>query len=258
MPLTQYDVNLAFLRVRVDIEAARPVIWRTDTPGADAAADKIDLGFVPDADYFVAGGGDYRQFTDDISSIAVRTFYTDTRASTSFTRTWRNIYNLWAGPRGADADGCTRDFGGQTNAVRAALDGVAIVHRAAFRDCASLTRGGGGSGTVEAPQSNVLQLLVHESSHFLFGLGDEYVGGGNSSISLPMNVLGSQGVCQSTSTSNGLPAAQCTQIGSTGTWRNDDGGNGMMAGSSLDGDFRTLSSRAVNNMVSACASGTCY
>lgn len=257
-PLTQYELSLAFFRVRVDIEAARPVIWRTDAPGPGQAADKIDLGFVPDADYFVAGGGNYRRFTDDISSIATQTFYTDTRASTNFTRAWRTIYNLWAGPGGADAEGCTRNFNQQTNMIRAALDGVAIVHRSEFRDCASLTRGGGGSGTVEAPQSNVLQLLVHESSHFLFGLGDEYDGGGNSAISLPKNVLGSQGACQSTSTTNGLPAAQCMQIGSTGTWRNGDSGIEMMNSASVDSEFRTLSLRAVNNMVAACISGTCY
>ena len=257
-PLTQYEINLGFIRIRADIEAARPVVWRTDAPGPTAAADKIDLGFVPDEDYFASGGGNYRQFTDDISSIATQTFYTDTRASTSFTRTWRNIYNLWAGPRGADGQGCSRSFGGTTNAIRAALDGTAIVHRNEFRDCASLTRGGGGSGTVEAPQSNVLQLLVHESAHFLFGLGDEYDGGGNSAISLPKNVLGSQSSCQSTSTANSLPAAQCVQIGSTGTWRNDDGGTSMMASSSVDSDFRTLSLRATSNMISACTSGSCY
>ena len=140
-PLTEYQLNLGIIRVQLDIEAARPVIWRTDAPGPAAAADKIDLGFVPDADYFAAGGGNYRQFSDDISSIATRTFYTDTRPSTNFTRTWRNIYNLWAGPRGADGEGCTRNFNQQTNAIRAALDGVAIVHRNAFRDCATLTRG---------------------------------------------------------------------------------------------------------------------
>ena len=257
-PLTQYEVRLLGLRINVDIEAARPVIWRSDTSGAGTIADKIDLGFVPDEDYFMTGGGNYRRFTDDISSIATQTFYTDTRASTSFTRFWRNIYNVWAGPRGADGEGCSRSFGGTTNAVRAALDGTAIVHRSEFRDCASLTRGGGGSGTVEAPQGNVLQLLVHESGHFLFGLGDEYDGGGNSSVSLPKNVFGSQSACQSASTANSLPAAQCVQIGSTGTWRNDDGGNSMMASSSVDSDFRTLSSRAMGNMVSACTSGTCY
>lgn len=257
-PLTEYQLNLGIIRVQLDIEAARPVIWRTDAPGPAAAADKIDLGFVPDADYFAAGGGNYRQFSDDISSIATRTFYTDTRPSTNFTRTWRNIYNLWAGPRGADGEGCTRNFNQQTNAIRAALDGVAIVHRNAFRDCATLTRGGGGAGTVESTQSNVLQLLVHESGHFLFGLGDEYSGGGNSAVSLPKNVLGSQSSCQSTSTANSLPSGQCVQIGTTGTWRNDDGQISMMASSSLDSDFRTLSLRAVSNMVSACSGGSCY
>jgi hypothetical protein len=252
-PLTQTTINLGFVTITQPWETARPVIWRTDAPSGNTdRGDKIDWGFVPDADM-----PNYRAFTDDMQPMVLALHYTDTNQFSTWTRTWKNVFNLWAGPTGADAEGCTRTFAAPASTVRAAFDGTAILHRNDFRDCASISLGG-GAGSSQTNLSDASWVLLHESGHFLFGLGDEYVGGGNSSISNPRNVVGSQASCQSASTSNSLPTGQCVQIGTTGTWRNDDGQATTMEDRVLTSDWRTLCSRALGNRINACVSGACY
>jgi hypothetical protein len=253
-PLTQATINFPpFGSFTVPWETARPVVWRTDAPSSTTPRDdKIDLGFVPDPDM-----PNYRGFTDDMQPLSLSLFYTDTNQFSVWTRTWKNLFNLWAGPNGADGDGCTRTFNAPASTVRGAFDGTAILHRNAFRDCASLSLGG-GAGTVQTNLADASWVLLHEAGHFLFGLGDEYVGGGNSSISDPRNVHGSEAACQSNSTARGQPSSQCVQIGMTGTWRNDDGVATTMEDRTLASDFRTLSGNAMSNRVSACVGGACY
>jgi hypothetical protein len=254
-PVTQASI----FGIPVPFETARPVIWRTGAPASGAnRSGTIDVGFVPNDDY-----ANYRQFTDDLQPLALEVFHNGTTQTTQFTRTVRNIFNLWAGPTGASAGRpnddapCFRNINAPASTVRAAFDGTTIMHRNAFRDCANISMGG-GSGTIQTTLSDAGYVFVHEAGHFLFGLGDEYVGGGNSSVSSPRNVLNSQSACQTESSANSLPTGQCVQIGTTGRWRNDDGQLSIMEDRSNDSDWRTLSSRAVGNMLSACASGNCY
>lgn len=252
-PLTQVQINAGFVSIPINWETARPVIWRTDAPSSTTdRGDKIDLGFVPDPDM-----PNYRAFTDDMQALVLPLLYTDTNQFSVWTRTWKNLFNVWAGPAGADGEGCTRTFNVPASTVRGAFDGTAILHRNAFRDCASISLGG-GSGTTQTNLADAPWVLLHEAGHFLFGLGDEYFGGGNSSISKPMNVYGTEATCQSNSTTNSLPSSQCVQIGTSGTWRNDDGVATTMEDRVLTSDFQTLSGRAMSNQVSACVSGACY
>jgi hypothetical protein len=249
-PLTAVSIFPGFT---IPWETARPVIWRTDAPSSGAErGDKIDLGFVPDADM-----PNYRAFTDDLQAVALPLFYTDTNQFSVWPRTWKNLFNLWAGPTGADGEGCTRTFTTPASTVMTVFDGTAILHRNDFRDCASISLGG-GSGTTQTNLDDAPWVLLHESGHFLFGMGDEYVGGGNFSISNPKNVMTSQGICQSTSTTNSLPTSQCVQIGTSGTWRNDDGIATTMEERVLNSDFQTLSGKAMANKVIDCINGACY
>jgi hypothetical protein len=199
----------------------------------------------------------YRAFTDDLQLVVLPVFYTDTNTYSTWTRTWKNLFNLWAGPTGGDGQGCTRTFAEPAATVRAAFDGTAILHRNAFRDCASISLGG-GAGTAQTNLSDASWVLLHESGHFLFGLGDEYVGGGNASVSTPKNVEASKAACEATSTTYGVPTAQCVQIGTSGTWRNDDGQSTTMEDRTLASDWRTLSAKALGTHVSRCTSGACY
>ena len=252
-PLTEARVRFGSFDFLIPFETARPVVWRTDAPAPGTSrADKIDFGFMPDADM-----PNYRAFTDDMQPMLLQLHYTDTNAFSTWTRVWKNLFNLWAGPVGADGQGCTRTFNSTASNIHAVFDGTAILHRSDFRDCASISLGG-GSGTAQTNLDDATWVLLHESGHFLFGLGDEYDGGGNSSISAPRNVYGDKATCESNSTANSLPATQCAQIGTTGTWRNDDGQATTMDDRQLDSDWRTLSGRAMSNKVSACSGGSCY
>jgi len=255
-PVTSARISIPFVTVTVPWETARPVIWRTASPSRnDPRGDRIDWGFVPDSDM-----PNYRTFTDDLQPMVTRLFLTDTNQFSQWTRAFKNIYNIWAGPVGADGEGCTRTFTTPASTVMAAFDGTAILHRNDFRDCASISLGG-GSGTSQTNTgdlSDAVWVLNHESGHFLYGLGDEYVGGGNSSISSPKNVFSSQSACQSASTANSLPSGQCVQIGATGTWRNDDGQLTTMEERQLGSDWRTLSGRAMGTRLNACTGGACY
>ena len=252
-PLTQVQIDLGFVNFSMPWETARPVVWRTDAPTSTVdRGGKIDLGFLPDPDM-----PNYRAFTDDLRSLARPLFYTDANQFSVWTRTWKNLFNLWAGPAGADGEGCARTFAAPASTVRGAFDGTAILHRNAFRDCASISRGG-GAGTTQTTLTDATWVLLHEAGHFLFGLGDEYDGGGNFSISNPLNVYSTEAACQSSSTANSLPSSQCAQIGATGTWRNDDGAATTMEDRVLTSDFRTLSGVALSNQVVACVNGACY
>ena len=59
--------------------------------------------------------------------------------------------------------------------------------------------------------------------------------------------MSSQAICQSTSTTNSLPTAQCAQIGATGTWRNDNAVATTMEDRTLSSDFQTLAGKVVAN-----------
>ena len=252
-PLTSADVRILGLRIPIAWETARPVVWRTDVPSNTTnRADKLDFGFVPDPDMPT-----YRAFTDDLQPLALTLFYNDTNEYSRWTRTWKNVFNLWAGPAGANGEGCTRTLNAPASTVMAAFDGTAILHRNDFRDCASINLGG-GAGTTQTNLGDAAWVLLHEAGHFMFGLGDEYVGGGNWSASMPRNVYDSESDCQSNSTANSLPSSACVQIGTSGTWRNDDGQSTTMEDRTLASDFRTLSGVAMNNLLSKCLSGSCF
>jgi len=251
-PLTVALFNTGQATIPWQWETARPVIWRTGTGAAADRNERIDLGFVPHATM-----PSYSAFTDDLHSVSLQVFYTDTNPFSSWTRAYKSYFNLWAGPAGADGTGCTRTFAAPASTVRAAFDGTAILHRNEFRDCASLSLGG-GAGTVQTTLTDAAYALVHESGHFLFGLGDEYVGGGNVAISTPKNVEPSKAACEATSTAFGVPAAQCVQIGNTGKWRNDDGQLTTMEDRNLASDWRTLSIKALATQISNCINGSCY
>lgn len=252
-PLAQAPLNLSFIRMTIPWETARPVIWRTDAPSSTTnRADRIDFGLMPDADM-----PNYRAFTDDLQPMILPLFHADANAYSTMTRAYRNVFNIWAGPAGADGEGCTRTFASPASTVRGAFDGTAILHRNDFRDCASISLGG-GAGTTQTNLDDAAWVLLHEAGHFLFGLGDEYVGGGNSAVSTPRNVLGSKANCESTSTSNSLPTSQCVQIGTSGTWRNDDSQDTTMEDRTLSSDWRTLSGRALGARFAECSNGACY
>ena len=251
-PLTQATVTVLGYNFTTPWETARPVWWHTDTPSGGGAADHVDVGFYPDADF----GTDYLAFTNALQTIAMGSFFSTTNTFSQNYTVFRANYNLWAGPFGADGEGCSRSFTGAASNVAGVTEGDAILHQNAFRDCASISLGGGG--TTEVGLGDAAWVFTHESGHFLHGLGDEYVGGGNASVSDPDNIYGSQSACQTAATTLSISTSFCAQIGMTGTWRMDDGNNTTMEDRALTSDWRTATGLALSRRMSKCSSGSCY
>lgn len=252
-PLTLAPIRLPFFTANIPWQTARPVWWHTDAPaGGQSPADKIDVGFFPDADF----AGNYQGFSDSIAPIVRGAFFNDTDAFARNYTTWKHLFNFWAGPEGADAQDCSRSFGGASATIAGVTDGDAILHRNAFRDCASIALG--GSGSTQTTLTDAAWTFTHESGHYLHGLGDEYVGGGNASVSDPDNIYASQATCQSNASALSINSGFCAQIGSTGKWRLDDGNDTTMEDRVPGSDWRTASGVAIGRRVSKCASGSCY
>lgn len=229
----------------------RPVFWNVSRPDTE----RIDIGFFPDADYM----GNYQTFSSDTDYIAYLAFFEPGKAYNQDYAFFRGTVNLWAAPFGADAAGivggvCWRSFGGLAMPAAAEMDGEAIVHREEFRDCASLAyRGSGSVYAIDNPGPT----FVHESGHFLHGQGDEYEGGGNAALPACRNVFPSQAECQADAPGHGTDPADCVQIGSTGTWRNDNGRPEIMATSNENSDWQDDSAVCMTRRFLSCAKGTC-
>jgi hypothetical protein len=235
---------------------ARPAYWHRQLDRSG----RIDLGVFPDSDY---GSGaavlidPYGRFAADLDTTLDGAFFNTTDIFANRYTGDRQFFNLWAGPFGANAEGCARTFTGGAQAVAAVMDGSAIFHRNAFRDCGSITAGGGGAGSVDMSASDSSWLLVHESGHFLFGLSDEYAGGGYIATMSCNNVYATQANCQSAAPAAGATTAQCSQIGTTGFWRIVTA-NETMSDRVLQSDFRDDAERCFSSRISACYNGSCY
>lgn len=233
---------------------ARPVYWhRKSTRGPF-----IELGLFPDSDYsagVAAPLNPYRQFTDHLDSILGDVFFNTTDPIARTYTGNRRLFNLWAGPFGANSEGCARTFTGDAQSVSAVMDGSAILHRNDFTDCGSISAGGAGS--VQATLSDPSYVLVHESGHFLFALSDEYAAGGHVTTMPCNNNYASQTACQAAAPAVGAATAQCQQMGTTGIWRIATADE-TMADRSLASDFRDDSAQCVANRFKACDNGSCY
>lgn len=235
---------------------ARPVYWhRQQTRGS-----KIDLGAFPDSDYRAGAAvllNPYGQFTTDLDTVFEGVFFNTTDLFANRYTGDRQFFNLWAGPFGANAEGCARTFSGDAIPVSAVMDGSAIFHRNAFRDCASLSAGNGGAGSVQATETDPAWLLVHESGHFLFELSDEYDGGGYDATLPCPNVYSSLQACQTAAPGVGAVAAQCAKIGTQPLWRVVTA-NETMSDRVLGSDFRDDSEKCFSARITSCYNGTCY
>jgi hypothetical protein len=253
-PLTQAQINLPlFGSFTIAWETARPVVWHTGAPGGGGTpANTIDVGFFPDADF----GTNYLAFTNGLQTIAKGAFFNTTDQFASDYTVWKNLFNLWAGPAGADAQDCSRTIGGSAATVAGVTDGQAILHQNAFRDCADLALG--GKGSTQTTLTDAAWVFVHESGHFLHGLGDEYVGGGNASVSDPANIYSSESSCKTAASNLSISQSFCAQIGTTGKWRMDDGNATTMEDRVLSSDWRTASDVAISRRVAKCVNGSCY
>ena len=250
--ITQAELRFGPISFTIPWDVARPMWWHTSAPAGSGSPDHLDVGFYPDSDWPT-----YRGFTDAAQPIALGAHFTTATPFSQFYTVFRGgMFNLWAGPPGANAEGCSRSFSGFAQNVAGATDAEAIVHRNEFRDCAAIAMG--GSGSVWSGAGDAPWVYTHESGHFIQGLGDEYCcDGGYAAVSTPRNIFNSQAACQSTASAVGLATSLCVQIGTTGAWRMDDGGDSTMEDRTSNSDWRTASGRAVSNRLSDCFNGNC-
>lgn len=230
---------------------ARPMWWHRNDP----MAAKIDVGFFPDSDY----SGAYTNFTNDAETIAEGAFFNGQASFASTYSLFRNSFNLWAAPFGADANGCTRTFNSTAMPIAAVTDGEAIVHDLEFRDCAAVALGGAGSVWGNAGDAD--WLLVHESGHFLHGQADEYCcDGGYGTAGSCRNVFASESACQAAAPSSGGGACGKITDGTStvNSWRYDDGSLETMEDRTDDSSWRDNSSRCVVDRFTNCGQGSCY
>lgn len=228
---------------------ARPVWWQRE----EDMAGKIDVGFYPDQDY----NGLYTEFTDDLETIALGSFFNSGQQFASDYSIFKGVFNLWAAPFGADAEGCSRSYNSLVTPIKAVTDGEAIVHKNNFRDCASISLG--GSGSVYAKAGDPDWLFVHEGGHFLHGQGDEYCcDGGYGTSGGCANVFSSKSACESAAPGHNADPDECVQIGTTGAWRNDNGSLETMEDRTDNSDWQDDSGYCITQRIIACSNGNCY
>lgn len=242
-------------------DVARPVWWHTGWgAGPPRGEDHINVGFFPDPDFPT-----YRAFTDALQPLLLAAHFDIATPFSKIYSFWEPNFDLWAGPPGADAsmgppggDICTFAFDGFAGNVTGITDGHAILHTTSFRDCANI--GLGGTGTVFTGEASPALRYIHESGHFLHGLGDEYCcNGGYVTVATPPNLHSSEADCHTTVASIGVATSLCVQIGTTGIWRIDDTSAEIMDDDHNTGsDWRDAAGRAVGNRFQACFNGNCY
>jgi hypothetical protein len=251
-------------------ECMRPVWWHRQ----NSLDQQIDLCFYPDKDY----KGDYTQFTQHLSEMIPWVLFKSTpdysfhywNVSTdhtfaALTNLFRGQFNVWAAPFGADSQAANTLPGTDLTAMAAVADGNVILHLTAFRDWGTCSLGGigttGWNSTSGAYGS--AQTFLHESGHFLHGLGDEYCcdGGYYTKVAQYPNLFASETACKQAAQAQNFNQKSCVAIGSSGKWHLNRPGEIMgSSGShySNEDDWYHFSKMSVLYRFGKCAMGKCY
>jgi hypothetical protein len=174
-------------------------LWANGAP-----ANRIDIAFVADR-------GDYANAHDMMGALEPLIF--DGYHSNNGVKMGRKYWQFYYSPdRGSitDYDSPPRVMDVPASiASSGIIDSAAVIHTTVKRDWAS----GGNFGT----EPSNIGTAVHESGHAVFGLKDEYSGGGHGSSSDPHhNNYSSKSAAESYNTSNGWPVSDVENI--EGSW----------------------------------------
>jgi hypothetical protein len=186
---------------------------------AGSDADKIDVVFVPDADY----GGDMTQFTRNVQDTIVNAYYRNDAIEQN--RSKFNFYYLDdpADASGYPACGFTPPLGSCEDFQDATpfADSIAIVHKTEFRDWSDTKC----ERRVFLSEPTSYRTFVHESGHSVFGLKDEYCCDSHYAQQevLP-NIWSSRENCRTDATAMGWDPDDCTNFCPAGS---DNCGSGF-------------------------------
>ena len=172
--------------------------------GNGAPADRIDICFVADnTDYTTARG-----MLGDLEPLIFDGYHTNNGIK-SGRKFWQFYYSPQRGfisdfdtpPLQMDIPNSVMNSG--------IIDGAAVIHTTVKRDWAQ-------SGNFGTEPTNI-GTAAHESAHAIYGLSDEYNGGGHSTSADPHhNNYNSQGAAQTYNTNNGWPTSDVQNI--QGSW----------------------------------------
>jgi hypothetical protein len=234
---------------------ASPVWWHTDFDTTLSEVDRISIAFFPNSGLHT----DLEEFSAKLSSIVRQSMFTDDRQFSRAYKANRHYFDIWAFPHAgaaADFDTCQHTFSGVASEMDGLVRGSAILHKKDLRDCSSI--GKGGVGTVDVGKIDRAWIFVHESSHFLFGLADEYGDGRQVAVSEPPNVFDTPGSCSDILNEFG-GSAVCEEFGQEEeSHRVRTTEPETMKTRQFNSDFRNTSDVAVQNRFNQCATGKCY
>jgi hypothetical protein len=241
--------------------AVGPYPWPNDPipvymTGAKTTHEMIDLVFMPDKDYATTyPGADAWQepFMQDVSGLLKNAYLSGSNFSRE-TRSRRGAWNFYVTYQQADAGaslGCGLSAPSNWMNLRVTANAGLIVHTEDLRDCSQVLPD--GSLFSAEPASYV--PAIHETGHGVYGLADEYCGGGLFESDVEPNVHSSQTRCRDMPCKSG---AKCARICSGQNWfRCDDGADLMVTTSSVNNGFDACDQRRILWKHTQCAGGAC-
>lgn len=253
-------------RLAATTNFATPIWWHRNLPKRSC----LNLGFFPAADYVGA-----KAFPSALNGLMEQVFFGGMPFAQTFSRS-RHVFNLWVAPSGVTISGAVGLIFPRTlQGVKSILDGSVILHNtngAGFYDSSSISFG--GEGSVFAPTDSSTSnpwILVHESGHFLFALGDEYAGGGHKTpIKYPCdgspskdigctNVFECMRACEDFARLSSLDPGKCKALAyEASVFRLDSQSPEIMQNDNLESNWRLASRACVNRVIASCRAGTCY
>ena len=256
-------------------DLARPMWWHKDK----TLDSKIDIALFPnDTDYL-----NYDFFLADVNTVIKGAFFSAGKTVSNMYSDNRKFVNLWAAPFGAFSDGChgfdpwvryrTLDIENTLAPLVAIMDGKTLIHRGRFTDCADIVYGR-GLGTTDVATDNSgktgagydpVWLFIHESWHYIHGMGDEYPGGGNIARNPCANVFQSKSDCESVRSARGMDTnTSCDKITDEVTtvnvWHRVTPGplDDLMDKNHPDVDWLTDCRYCLRETFTNCESGQCF
>jgi hypothetical protein len=224
--------------------------------GAKSAHETIDLVFMPDKDYEVAYPGTdawKEPFLQDVTGLLKNAYLSGSNFARDI-RSRRSTWNFYLTYQQADAVasfGCVLNAPANWANLRMTANAGLIVHTEDLRDCSQVLPD--GSLFSAEPASYV--PAIHETGHGVYGLADEYCGGGLFESEFEPNVHSSQARCKDMLCKSG---AKCARICSGQNWfRCDDGADLMATTSSVNNVFDACDQRRIIWKHRQCADGAC-
>lgn len=209
---------------------------------------KLDTVFIP------AGSIDVATFRDQLDEVLELMFKYEP------IRQWRGMHNFWySGQKGDYKEFCKFTDPPNMANLRVVADAIAYLHQEVLRDCSNIPR---MSSELDDEKS-----IVHENSHTLYGLQDEYCCNTKyKPQECAPNIYGSLANCEADAASLGYDKSNCIQLQYETTikdvWRIDPStepacimGPNQNKASSL---FRAACLRRLRWRYQKCLKGECF